>query len=448
LTRGSILVEGGSVVTLDAEGRVLEPGWVYTTGDRVLEVGAGDAPLSLRRVAETVLSAEGQAVMPGMINAHTHLFQTLFRGQADDKPLLEWLRECILPAASLLTAEEAEAAAMLGLIENLRGGATSVIDHQYVHVDEGIDDAVCRAADRLGVRLLLARGWADRNYHPPLMETGDEVLARTGALRERWKDHVRIRVELAPLIPWACSDETMRRTIDAAKAWGVGTHIHCAETKEEVAISLEERGVRHVPWLQSLGGLSPDTQLAHSVWLDDEELDMIAASGAVVVHCPVSNMYLASGVARIAEMRAKGIRVALASDGPGSNNRQDMFEVLKTSVLLQKVHRLEAMVMQPEDALEMACRGGAAAFGLPDLLGALEPGRKADLILVDLRSPFVAPVHRVASALVFCCTPRDVRSVIVDGRPLIRDGELLTAEESEVIGRAEVACRNLFARLG
>jgi 5-methylthioadenosine/S-adenosylhomocysteine deaminase len=125
-----------------------------------------------------------------------------------------------------------------------------------------------------------------------------------------------------------------------------------------------------------------------------------------------------------------------------------MFEVLKTSVLLQKVHRLEAMVMQPEDALEMACRGGAAAFGLPDLLGALEPGRKADLILVDLRSPFVAPVHRVASALVFCCTPRDVRSVIVDGRPLIRDGELLTAEESEVIGRAEVACRNLFARLG
>jgi 5-methylthioadenosine/S-adenosylhomocysteine deaminase len=348
----------------------------------------------------------------------------------------------------LLTAEEAEAAAMLGLIENLRGGATSVIDHQYVHVDEGIDDAVCRAADRLGVRLLLARGWADRNYHPPLMETGDEVLARTGALRERWKDHVRIRVELAPLIPWACSDETMRRTIDAAKAWGVGTHIHCAETKEEVAISLEERGVRHVPWLQSLGGLSPDTQLAHSVWLDDEELDMIAASGAVVVHCPVSNMYLASGVARIAEMRAKGIRVALASDGPGSNNRQDMFEVLKTSVLLQKVHRLEAMVMQPEDALEMACRGGAAAFGLPDLLGALEPGRKADLILVDLRSPFVAPVHRVASALVFCCTPRDVRSVIVDGRPLIRDGELLTAEESEVIGRAEVACRNLFARLG
>jgi 5-methylthioadenosine/S-adenosylhomocysteine deaminase len=125
-----------------------------------------------------------------------------------------------------------------------------------------------------------------------------------------------------------------------------------------------------------------------------------------------------------------------------------MFEVLKTAVLLQKVHRLEAMVLQPEDALEMACHGGATAFGLPDFLGALEPGRKADLMLVDLRSPFVAPVHRVASALVFCCTPRDVRTVIVDGRLLIHDGELLTADESEVIDRAEVACRNLFARLG
>ena len=445
-----LLIRGGAVVTVDDPGTVHDPGWVYVRGSRVAEVAAGEPPAARIRQAGEVIDAAGCAVMPGMTNAHTHLFQAFFRGLADDKTLLDWLRDCIWPAAVHLDADIAHAAALAGLVENLRGGATTVIDHQYIHTSDGISDAVCRAADELGVRFLLAYGWADRNYHPDLEQTGEQAVARAGAARSRWDGHDgdRIRVELAPLIPWGCSDEAMRATVAAARSWGRGTHIHCAETEVEVDMSIEERGMRHVTWLDSLGVLGPDVQLAHSVWLDDDELDLVAASGSVVVHCPVSNMYLASGVAPVTAMRGRGITVALASDGPGSNNRQDMFEVLKATVLLQKVHNLDALVLQPAEVLYMACRGGPAAFGMPGQFGMVAEGQRADLLVVDLRSPFVAPVHRVASSLVYNATPRDLRDVVVDGRVLMRDGRLAVADEQQIMAKAHDAARRLFNRAG
>lgn len=444
-----LLIEGGAVVTVDDGFAIHDPGWVAIDRDRIVAVGAGSPPAEYRH-ADEVIDASGMAVMPGMVNGHTHLFQTFFRGQADDLPLLDWLRECIWPAAVHLDAESAYLAAKLGLVENLLTGATSVIDHQYIHIDASIDDAVCRAADELGVRFLLARGWADRNYHPPLMESAAVVLERTAVVHERWDGHDggRIKVELAPLIPWGCSDDAVRATVATARAWGRGIHVHCAETAVEVEMSLDERGLRHVPWLASLGALGPDVQLAHSVWLDDAELDLVASSGSVVVHCPTSNMYLASGVTRIPEMLSRGIPVALASDGPGSNNRQDLFEALKLSVLLQKVTHLDAMILQPEDALRMACRGGAHALGQPDELGCLAPGRLADVVMVDLRSPFVAPVHRVASALVFNATPADVHTVIVAGRVVVRDRTVVGVDLPTLLADANDAARRVFAAAG
>ena len=444
-----LLITGGAVVTVDDAFTVHDPGWVLIEGDRIAEVGPGEPTPATIDAADRVIDATGSAVMPGMTNAHTHLFQTFFRGLADDKPLLDWLRDCIWPGAVHLTRESAGLAATVGLIENLRGGATSVIDHQYIHIDEAIDDAVCQAAADLGVRFLLARGWADRNYEPSLSEDVDTIIERTTALRERWHGHDddRIRIETAPLIPWGCSDETMRATIADARSWGAGCHIHCAETAVEVEMSLDERGLRHVTWLDSLGLLGPDMQLAHSVWLDDDELDLIAQRDAVVVHCPVSNMYLASGVPRILDMRERGIRIALASDGPGSNNRQDMFEVLKATALLQKVHHLDAMALQPEDVITMACRGGAAAIGRDDL-GVVAPGMLADCLVVSLDSVFVAPVHRVPSALVYCATPADISHVVVGGRVLIDDGVVVGVDESAVLEAATTAAAEVFSRAG
>ena len=449
----STLISGGAVVTVDNTATVLDPGWVHIVDGKIAAVGAGEPPFATLESVDERVDASGCAVMPGMTNGHTHLFQTFFRGLADDKPLLDWLRSCIWPAAEHLDAETAYHAARIGILENLLGGATCVVDHQYVHPGaEGdiIDDAVCRAADELGVRLLLAHGWADRNYHDPLVEDAQTAIRRTDSTRLRWDGHDngRIRVELAPLIPWGCSDEAMRATVAAARSWGRGTHIHCAETHTEVDMSLDERSMRHVDWLDSLGALGPDVQLAHSVWLDDDELDLIARRGAVVVHCPVSNMYLASGVARIVEMRQRGITVALASDGAGSNNRQDMFEVLKSTVLLQKVHRLDAMALQPEDALQMACANGSYVFGTPGAFGTITAGAAADLLIVDLMSPFVSPVHRVASALVFNASPANLRDVFVAGEHLVSSGRHRDLDHDEVLESAIRSATALFRRAG
>jgi len=443
------LIENGTIVTVDDEQRVLTPGYVLVEGDRIAEVGAGTAPAALR-TADAVIDASLMAVMPGMVNAHTHLFQTFIRGLADDKPLLEWLKAAIWPVAQALTPEDAYVAAMVGLVENIRGGATAVIDHQYIHTDPANDDAICRAAEEAGLRFLLARGWADTNYHEAFMETPDRIVAETVRLRETWQGRGdgRIRVEFGPLIPWGCTDETMQRTHDISKQWGAGTHIHVAETRIEVEMNLEERGSRHIEWLADLGILGPDMQLIHSVWLDERELDLIAEHGAVVVHCPVSNMYLASGVARVPEMRDRGVTVALGTDGPGSNNSQDMLETLKTTALLHKVNTLNAMVLLPEDVLWMACRSGAVAFGEPDRIGSLEVGKKADLVLVDLDTPLAMPVHRAPSALVYNVSARDVDTVMVDGKLLMRGKEILFLDEKALLDQARQVCQTLFERGG
>jgi 5-methylthioadenosine/S-adenosylhomocysteine deaminase len=288
------------------------------------------------------------------------------------------------------------------------------------------------------------------NYHPAFMETPDRIVAEMDRLRERWHGGAngRLRLEFGPLIPWGCSDAAMHRTRTLAAKWGMGTHVHVAETRAEIDMELASRGMRHIEWLQSLGALGPDVQLVHSVWLSDHELDLIEQSGSVVVHCPVSNMYLASGVARVPEMRRRGISVALATDGPGSNNSQDMLEVLKAACLLHKVSSLDAMILLPEDVLWMASRGGAAAFGQTDLIGALEPGRKADVVLVDLNTPLAMPVHKPASALVYNLAARDVDTVIVDGKILMRRKRILCVDEVGLLAEARAACARLFRRAG
>jgi 5-methylthioadenosine/S-adenosylhomocysteine deaminase len=446
---GTILVENGTIVTLNDKRDVYRQGYLFIQDDIIHAVGEGEPPAPYDR-ADVRIDATLMAVMPGMVNAHTHLFQTFLRGLADNQPLLDWLKTAIWPVAQALTQEEAYTAALLGLVENIRGGATAVIDHQYIHTEPGNDDGVCRAAEESGLRFKLARGWTDVGYHPAFMESPARIMSETKRLRDTWQVNGkgRIQVEFAPLIPWGCSDDTMLRTHQMGRAWGAGMHIHVAEARDEIEMNLAARGSRHIEWLHSLGVLGPKTQLVHSVWLDEREIDLIAQSDAIVVHCPVSNMYLASGIARVPEMRQRGIRVALGTDGPGSNNNQDMFAVLKTTILLHKVNTLDAMVLLPEDVLWMACRDGATAFGMPEAIGSLEIGKKADVVLVDLDSPLMMPVHRVPSALVFNATPRDVDTVIVDGRILMRGKKILFIAEKELLARARKTCADLFQRAG
>ena len=448
----TILITGGTVLTQDAQGQVYDPGHVLVEDDRIVAVGPGQLlPMGEPGLqADQVIDASLMAVMPGLVNAHSHLFQTFVRGMADDKPLLQWLETAIWPVMHAVTEGEMYLASLLGLVENIRSGATSVIDNQYIHTNRGNDDAVFRAARESGVRFMLARGWADMNYHKAFMETPDIIVTEMERLMETWQgaEGGRLRVEFGPLIPWGCSDATMQRTYALAQEWGVGTHIHTAESEPEVEMVLEQRGLRHVEWLESIGCLGPDTQLVHSVWLSEREIDLAVQRNAIIVHCPVSNMYLASGIAPITELRRRGVAVALATDGPGSNNSQDMMEVLKFTACLQKVGTLDAMSLLPEDVLQMATMGGARAMGQEQEIGSLEVGKKADITLVDLNASHIMPVHRVPSALVYNANGSDVDTVIVDGRVLMRNKQVLFLDEEALLAECRAANRSLFERGG
>ncbi|MBI3362014.1 MAG: amidohydrolase [Chloroflexi bacterium] len=448
----SLLIQNGAVIPCNGETRTtFTPGYVFLRGDRIAEVGAGQAPERLASEAGEIISAEGQVVIPGLINAHTHLFQTFMRGLADDKPLLRWLEAAIWPGALAMTEEDFYLAAMIGFVENLKCGATSVLSQHYVQTSPRNMDAVAEAARRSGVRARLARGYADRDpYHPKFMETPEQVLRETERLVRGWNHSAggRVRVEFGPLIPWGCRGDTLQTIARLAKEWDVGVHIHLAETQPEVKMTLDETGARPARWLDELGVLDERWQLVHCVWLDDDEMDRIAAAGSTIVHCPVSNMYLASGVPRVVEWRRRGIPTALATDGPGSNNSQDMLEVLKFTACLQKVGTLDATALLPEDVLEMVYGGGAKAMGLDGQIGQLAPGALADITIVNLRKPHVSPVFSPQSALVYNANGNDVDTVIVNGEVSVRDGQMMNIDEAGLIAECQKAAEKMWSRAG
>ncbi len=447
----TLLIRDGIVLPCDRDGAQTHArGYVWVNGERIEAVAAGDPPEGLLAAADEVISAAGCVVLPGLINAHTHLFQTFMRGLADDKPLLRWLEAAIWPGALAMTEEDFYLAALIGFAENLRCGATSVLSQHYIQTSTANMDCVAAAAERSGIRARLARGFADRDpYHPRLQETPETVLRETERLVRRWNTPgSRVQVEFGPLIPWGCRGDTLQAIARLAKDWDVGVHIHLGETQPEVQMSLDEFGVRPARWLADLGVLDERWQLVHCVWLDDEEQDLIARAGSTIVHCPVSNMYLASGVPPVIAWRTRGIPIALATDGPGSNNSQDILEVLKATACLQKVDQLDATALLPRDVLEMGLWGGARAMGLDGRIGRLAPGLLADIILVDLRRVHISPVHSAASALVYNANGNDVDTVIVGGRVLVRGGRLTTLDEVGLIADCQRAAEKMCARAG
>lgn len=445
-----ILIKGGRVLTLDDGCREWNPGYVVISEDRITAVGPLDAcPPGLEAAADFILDCHGQAILPGLVNAHTHLFQTFMRGLADDKPLWAWLKEEIWPFALAMTEKDFYLAALVGCLENLKNGATSVIDMHYIHTSKANDDLVLEAMQASGIRGTLCRASADQNYQPELMEDRATILAEMERLAGKWHGAAggRLGLSFGALNPWGCSPELMRAAAARARRMGLQLQMHVAETRAVAQTTIDTYGRRNVEWLDDLGFLGPDTQLVHCVWLDENEINLAVDAGATMVHCPVANMYLASGAAPVRRWLDRGLNVALATDGPGSNNSQDMMEVLKFTACLQKVTALDAMVLYPRDVLTMAVRGGARALGRDDL-GVLAPGMKADIITVNLRAPHVGPVHRVDSALVYNANGNDVVNVLVDGRLVVRDHRSTMLDEDEIMEQAQARIDVLRQKLG
>ncbi len=440
----SLLIENGLVVTMDRYETVHAPGWVWLQDDLVAAVGGGAPPADLPARVDRIIDATHLAVLPGLTNGHTHLSQTFMRGLGDDKPLLDWLKGVMWPLQAAMTPEDVRLASLLGLVENLRCGATAVVQHHKITTSPAHVDASAEAAEVVGLRLLLARGWADLGDGA---ESPDAIFKDVTRLYQCWHGAAdgRISVGLGPMAPWRCSAETTRRTLDLARRWGLSTHLHVAEARDEVEMLQERTGLRHVEWLDSLGALGPDVHLVHCIWLSEAELDLVAQSGSMVVHCPVSNMYLASGVAPLRAMLDRSILVALGTDGPASQNSQDMLETLKVAALLAKVGTGDATALMPMEALRLATIHGARLLG--QAAGRILPGTKADLTLVDLNTSRSMPVHRPESALVYNASGPDVHTVIVDGQVLLDAGRVTVLDEAELLAGCRRAARRLLERV-
>ncbi len=376
-----------------------------------------------------VIDANGQLVLPGLINGHTHCAMTLFRGLADDLDLVSWLNEHIFPAeASHVTEEMVYWCSKLAAAEMLLSGTTTVADG-YFH-----SDAVARACRDAGLRAVVGHGVID--FPAPGIPDPAQNIAIAEDFITTWTDRDPL---ITPAVfahsPYTCSPATLTAAKRLASDHGLRFFIHLAESAQEAGMLLDARASSPVRHLQVLGLLDHATVCVHSVWLDDEDLDILAASGSHVVTCPQSNLKLASGTARVGEMLARGIGTGLGTDGCASNNSLDMFREMDMLAKIQKVQGLNATALPAGQVLACATRAGAALLGL-EKIGGLAIGNRADLITVDLRVPHLTPFYN-ADLLVYAAKGSDVSTVIVDGRIIVRDRSIVTFDLDETLSEVE-----------
>lgn len=385
------------------------------------------------------LEAAGCLVIPGLVNAHTHVAMTLLRGHADDKALLAWLEEDIFPVEAQLTPEDVAAGARLGMVEMIRGGTTTFCD-MYFH-----EGAIADAAIESGQRCLLGYG---------MITLGKDDAAIAGELDEaaafidayEGRGDGRVRTALMPHAVRTVDPETLARTAALAEELGVPVHLHCSETGADVGAVLERDGRRPVATAAETGILDGPSFIAHGVHLDGDDLDRLAATGTGIAHCPTANCKLASGVAPIVDALDAGVPVGIGTDGPASNNDLDMLEELRLAALLAKVEADDARALPAAAAIGAATAGGAALLGVDG--GRLEAGAAADIAVIDLDAPHFTPAHDPLSHLVYVASRGDVRHTVCDGAVLMRDREVRTLDEAAVRAEAEARAAAAIDRAG
>ena len=434
----SVLIKGGTILTVDGRDRVLA-GDLLVRGGRIASVGGSIDS------ADEVLDARGCAVLPGFVQTHVHLCQTLLRGAADDLPLIDWLKERVWPMEAAHTPATLRASARLGVAELIKGGTTCALTMETVrHTAE-----VFRVVEEAGFRATVGKCMMDagEGVPAPLLEETEESIGESLALLEEWHGRAggRVRHCFAPRFAVSCTRGLLERVARLARERGVLVHTHASENRTEIELVERATGMRNVEYLASLGLAAPHVALAHCVHVDDAEIELLARTGAHVLHCPSSNLKLGSGIAPVAEMLARGVSVSLGADGAPCNNRLDMFTEMRTAALLQKALR-GADALHARRVLRMATIDGARALGLEREVGSLEPGKRADVIVVALDRLHTTPRPDLVSTLIYAAEAADVRTVLIDGRVVMRERELLRLEEREVVLEAETHAAQLSAR--
>ena len=410
-------------------GHVLRPDRSVEEADVLVDQSAGEV-LEVAPVVESgdeTLDCAGSLVMPGLVNAHTHVAMTLLRGYADDKSLQPWLQEDIWPAEAELTADDVRVGAELGVVEMLKSGTTAFAD-MYFHVPQ-IADVV----ERAGLRARLGHGVVTVAKEA---DTAHDDAAESMAVAREFDGAAdgRIRTAFMPHSLTTVGEAFLREFVPEAREAGVPVHTHANENREEVTPIVEERGERPLAYAREVGLLEDGDFLAHGVHLDDGEIDILAETGVSVVHCPASNMKLASGMAPVQAMLDAGVTVGLGTDGAASNNDLDLFDEMRDAAMVGKLAAEDASAVAAPDVVRMATEGSAAAAGLP--VGRVEAGDTADLAVIDFEAPHLTPTHDFVSHLVYAARGSDVRHTLCDGQVLVHDGDVTTLDEDAVRERA------------
>ena len=452
-----LLIRDVTVVTVDSSRNILFHGAMAVDKGRIVDVGPTEVLESKYPERAKTIGGEGQILFPGFINTHNHLFQTLLKGLGDDMVLSEWLRTMTFPAAKYLTAEDCYWASMLGCMEGIRSGITTMLDYMYPHNCAGLSDGILQAMEELQIRAVFGRGCMDtgEQFGVPreIMQDVDTIEKDLVHIYDRYHNahDGRIKVWTAPAALWSNSEKLLKMLWRVTQAYqSSGFTVHVSETPFDREATTQLHGCAGTDCLKKLGIMGPNVLMVHCVWLTDHDIEMAAKYGLKVSYNTVSNMYLSSGVAPIPKLLKAGVPVSLGVDGAASNNGQDMLELMKSASLLQKVHNLDPTAMTAEKALEMATIDGARCLGLEDEIGSLEVGKRADFVLFDpYRNPKAVPVHNPVSTLVYSSTMDNIRTVAVDGRLLMEDGVFtVVADERAVLRNAQQAADNLAERGG
>ncbi len=445
-----ILLKNAWTITMDKERRVLEEACIAVKDDRIVALGGQEV---LQEYSATqVKDLAGRIVLPGFISTHSHLFQTMLKGLGRDKRLIDWLNSSVRVALHSFDAESIYYAALVGCIEAIRTGTTTLLDFQYCHPQLGMDEAVLQAFDELGIRGILGRAFTNVSSFPPeialpVVETEKDFFDAITKFEKELRGHSRLSVAIAPGIIWDHTADGFREMRRLANELHLPLTMHIVESVDDDKFSLDTYGKRAIPQMEELGFLGPDFIAVHCVNMTDEDFEIFKRNDVKISYNPVSNMILASGAPPMHRFASEGFCISLACDGSASNDSQNMLEVIKTAALLQKVSTQDPLVFSASQTLEAATLGGAVATGKQADIGSLEVGKKADLTVFK-PGRFSLPMHDPISALVYSNSPENVESVMVDGRFVLEKGAILNVDEEKVMYEAQRLARKLVTNSG
>lgn len=444
-----------TVVTMNPRREVIRDGAVAIEGNKIIDVGKTSDVKSRHRI-DLELDCTHKLVLPGLIDCHIHLAQALIRGCADDMALIPWLCSRVWPLQGAYTAEEGRLSAQLCCLEMIKSGTTTFVEC-LLHTRYGFD-GIAKTVESMGIRGVLSKslmdvsGYADRPNALPesMIETGEASMGEALAMIRKWhgKANNRIHVWFGPRTPGACTVDFYREIAERAREHDTGITIHLAEVRQDVEYMSREFGMTPMQFMEHCGLVGRHVIYAHGVWLPKEDFTRLHETGGTVCHCPSSNLKLASGIAPVPNMLKARVNVALGCDGGPSNNSYDMIREMKLAAIIHKGYLRDPEVLPAETILEMATLNGARATLWGEQLGSLEPGKLADIIVIDQRKPHLVPVRNPISNLVYAACGSDVDTVIIDGDIIMQGREVKTIDEQEVIERAQELGLEVDKRLG